>query len=321
MRHLTLLTALISLSVATAPAQSVDQLRQSFDQRCEQAATSRDDQLGKLNQSYQAALERLLEKTKSAGNLDAALPIHQELDALKQATATLPVLPDNAGELKPMRTKYLDTRQQILKTHATALVGLADKMETALKAREAELTKAGKIADAIAARESREELARNQDLLDAKQLLAPHAAPGANWSALLQADWEVLSAGLFYVGDAQGKKGKGSAYTDKLKQAVNDIPDKGMPHFVAVPPATVEFKFRRPMTELRTTVWMAAAGDAEVRVVINGKKMGSVKVAAGKTEKRLLEVKFAPTDRLSLEFDAGDSIESDWLVLLSPETR
>ena len=75
-----LLLVILSLGASSvALAQSVDQLRQSFDQRCEQAATARDDQLAKLSQSYQAALERLLEKTKTAGNLDAALPIHEEL--------------------------------------------------------------------------------------------------------------------------------------------------------------------------------------------------------------------------------------------------
>ena len=184
MRLLTLLTAWITLSAANAPAQSVDQLRQSFDQRCEQAATSRDDQLDKLSKSYQAALERLLEKTKTAGNLDATLPIHQELEALKQGTATLPPLPDNVGELKPMRAKYLDTRQQILKTHATALVGLADKMEATLKAREAELTKSGKIADAIAARETREGLAKDPGVRSARDLLMLGGAGGKGRAAL-----------------------------------------------------------------------------------------------------------------------------------------
>ena len=204
MRLLTLIAALISLSAANASAQAVDQLRQSFDQRCEQAATLRDDQLDKLKQSYQAALERLLDKTETAGNLDAALPIHQELEALKQGTATLPVLPDNAGELKSMRTKYLDTRQQILKTHATALVGLADKMETALKAREAELTKAGKIADAVAARETREELAKDPDVRSARDLLMLGGAGGRGRAALqLRRYGDNLEVLVFY--DRLGK--------------------------------------------------------------------------------------------------------------------
>ncbi len=175
---------LLFVLVAGATAQSVDQLRQSFDQRCGQAATLRDEQLAKLNQAYQTALERLLEKIKGAGNLDAALPIHAEIEAIKQADAKLPPLSDNAGELKPLRTKYLDNRQQILKAHATALGGLADKMEAALKAQEAELTKAGKITDAIAARTSREELAQDSDVREARDLLK--VAGGGKGRAVLQ---------------------------------------------------------------------------------------------------------------------------------------
>jgi hypothetical protein len=196
---------ILAISLGTlCAAQSVDQLRQSFDQRCEQAATTRDEQLEKLAKSYQTALERLLEKTRTAGNLDAALPIHQELEALKQAVINLPPLPESATELKPLRTKYLDSRQQILRTHATTLSGLADKMEAALKAREAEFTKAGKIPDALAARETREELARDTDVRAARDLLKLGGAGGKPRAALqLRRHGDNLEVLVFY--DRLGK--------------------------------------------------------------------------------------------------------------------
>ena len=175
---------LISFCAFAATAQTVDPLRQSFDQRCEQAATARDKQLDQLTASYQTALERLLEKTKATGKLDSVLPIHQELEALKQAPVKLPTLPEAASELRSLRAKYLDGRQQILKTHATTLGGLADKMEAALKTREAELTKAGKIAEAVAARETREGLALDSEVRAARDLLKLGGTGGRGRAAL-----------------------------------------------------------------------------------------------------------------------------------------
>jgi hypothetical protein len=184
MRLLTLIAALFTLAAA-ASAQSLDRLNKSFDQRCEQAATARDAQLDKLNASYAAALQRLLEKTKASGKLDAALPVQQEIEALKQGGGRFPEIPAGApGELGQLRAKYQDGRHQILKTHATTLVDLADKMDAALKAREAELTKAGKLEDAVAARLTREGLARDRDFLDARDLLKLGGAAGKGKPAL-----------------------------------------------------------------------------------------------------------------------------------------
>ncbi|MCF7734171.1 MAG: hypothetical protein K9N23_20980 [Akkermansiaceae bacterium] len=206
MRHFITLTALLALSVAaTATAAPVDRLRQSFDQRCEQAATERDTQLDKLNASYRGALERLLEKTKASGKLDAALPVHQEIEAVKQGGAKLPEIPTDApGELSQLRTKYQDGRYQILKTHAATLVGLADTMDAALKAREAELTKAGKLKDAVFARDTRESLAKDRDFLAARDLLKLGGSSGKGKPAMqLRRYGDNLEVLVYY--DRMGK--------------------------------------------------------------------------------------------------------------------
>jgi hypothetical protein len=194
----------ISLGALCA-AQSVDQLRQSFDQHCGLAANTRDEQLAKLTKSYQAALERVLDKIKTAGDLDAALPIHQELVAIKQVPGDLPPLPDTApADLKSLRTTYQDSRFQILKTHATTLDGLADKMEAALKSRESELTKAGKIADAVAARVTREDLEKDADIRAARDLLKLGGVGGKGKPALqLRRYGDNLEVLVFY--DRRGK--------------------------------------------------------------------------------------------------------------------
>ncbi|MCX6875084.1 MAG: hypothetical protein NTW21_14930 [Verrucomicrobia bacterium] len=200
-----LIPFLISLSTLAAPAQSLEKLRQSFDERCDQATALRNEQIGKLNASYLAALERLLEKTKTAGRLETALPIHREIEAIKAAPANLPPLVDSAaGELKSMRAKYLDNRQQVLKTHATTLGGLADKMEASLKAREVELTKVGQINDAVAVRELRTQLEQEPDLLAARDLLKLGGVGGKPRAALqLRRYGDNLEVLVFY--DRLGK--------------------------------------------------------------------------------------------------------------------
>ncbi|MBN8458946.1 MAG: hypothetical protein J0M04_14015 [Verrucomicrobia bacterium] len=167
-----LLNALIFLTLAltaTARAQAVDSLVNRFDERREQADLDRDEQLKKLSDSYVIALKRLLDRTKSGGNLDAVRPVNDEITAIEDKAATLPPLPDTApADLKKLRATYDDSRHKILKTHATALTDLAGKLDAALKKLEAELTKTGKIDAAVAARE---ELAKDQALTDARDLL------------------------------------------------------------------------------------------------------------------------------------------------------
>lgn len=166
-----LILHLLAVAIPVA-AQSVDQLRKSFDEHRERTAAVRDGQLEKLSESYLGGLQRLLDKTKASGKLDTVLPVHEEIEAVKHGDAELSPLPEAAmPELKQMRAKFQDGRHQILKTHATALDALAAKMESALRAREADLTKTGKIDEAVAARESLADMAKDKDLLAARDLL------------------------------------------------------------------------------------------------------------------------------------------------------
>jgi hypothetical protein len=135
-------------------------------ERYDAANLSRDEQLKKLDASYLAALNRQVEKAKATGKLDAVIPILDEVQAVKNAADPLPDLPSTASaELKQMRAKHAEARAKILKSHAEAVTSLADKMTAALKAQESELTKAGKIDDALAAKHMRESLEKDEGLI------------------------------------------------------------------------------------------------------------------------------------------------------------
>jgi hypothetical protein len=141
-------------------------------ERYDAANLTRDDQLKKLDASYLAALNRQVEKAKATGKLDAVIPFLDEVQAVKTAADPLPELPATASaELKQMRAKHADARAKILKSHAETVTSLADKMTAALKAQESELTKAGKIDEALAAKHMRESLEKDEKLRDSRDLI------------------------------------------------------------------------------------------------------------------------------------------------------
>jgi len=202
-----ILASLVTLALVavTALGASLADLQKSFATHRETAGTQRDEQLTKLEAAYLGGLERYLEKVKSSGNLDAVIPVHDEIEAVKADKDPLPKLPDTAAsELKSMRAKYADSRGKILKTHAETLGALADKMALALKAQESELTKAGKIDEALEAKKMREGLAAEVDIVAARDLLKLGGQGGSARAALrLRRYGDNLEVLVFY--DRRGK--------------------------------------------------------------------------------------------------------------------
>lgn len=168
----TFLAVVAVMLPATTLADTLGRLHKSFMERYDEANSKRDDQLKQLDGSYLAALQRQQDKAKTAGKLDAVLPWVGEIQAIKTGTSPLPDLAESApNELKQMRAKHAESRDKITKSHAIAITSLADKMEQALKAQETELTKAGKIDEALAAKHMRESLAGDQAITSARDLL------------------------------------------------------------------------------------------------------------------------------------------------------
>jgi hypothetical protein len=181
----TFLAVVAVMLPATTLADTLGRLHKSFMERYDEANSKRDDQLRQLDQSYLAALLRQQDKAKASGKLDAVLPWVGEIQSIKTGANPLPDLAEGApGELKQMRAKHAESRDRIIKSHAIAITGLADKMEQALKSQESELTKAGKIDEALAAKHMRETLAGDQAIRSAGDLLKLGGPAGTDRPAL-----------------------------------------------------------------------------------------------------------------------------------------
>lgn len=171
-----ILAATFALTAPRAAAQSLDSLQKGFMEKYDALNQERDEKLDKLTTSYAAALKRLLQDLQKTGNLDAVLPARDELTAIESGKDELPTLaPTSPPPLRSHRAKFLEARTTIHADHARALVALADRMNSLLATQEADLTKAGKLDDALAAKRMRETLANDPGIRQAREL-----TPSAN---------------------------------------------------------------------------------------------------------------------------------------------
>ena len=201
---------LILLLFAQLPCQAqvkserLIRLEQGFRSRCEEAKVKMDSELRKLDKGYLGALDREMEKAKASGRLESALPVKTEIDAVKNGADPLPDIGANAPyEVKKLRGKYAEERKKIQWTHATALAGLSEKMETSLSALEADLTKAGQIDDAIAAKVLRESVSADPSVKEARDLLKFGLAGSLRPALVLRRGGDSLEVLVHY--DSKGK--------------------------------------------------------------------------------------------------------------------
>ena len=184
-----------------AAEDEVEQLQTAFEKRHGEANAKRDEQLDKLEAGYQAALNRHIDKVKASGNLEDVLTLRDEVDAVREGVDPLPALPATATqEFKQLRKTYEEARRVIEKSHATSVSDLASKMSEALKTKEVQLTKAGKIDEALAAKKMREALEVDTGVGAAREHLSDLAPAKAGWFSLLDSDWKVEESGGWYVG-------------------------------------------------------------------------------------------------------------------------
>jgi len=138
-----------------ANAQSLDEFQRGFTEECVGLGQERDRDLEKLATNYIKALQDLDEKTTQSGNLDAVLPVRDEIEAVEGSKWPLPFLSKTAPErLRELRDTYIEERRKIEERHSKRLGELVSKTTDLLKQREVELTKAGDVDGALAARET-----------------------------------------------------------------------------------------------------------------------------------------------------------------------
>lgn len=193
------------LTASALHGVSLDDLQNSFIAHYDALNTKRDEQLDKLETSYRKALERNLDQTKASGKLELVIPVRAEIEALKTGAKTLPDLPRNAPyEFKQMRGKFSEASGKITGIHAKALSELAKKMKAALALKETELTKAGEIDNALAAKRMSETLANDSGVKAAQALMNRTASFGNAPPALqLRRSGDNLEVIVHY--DSRGK--------------------------------------------------------------------------------------------------------------------
>jgi hypothetical protein len=190
------------LLAALAPAQSVEDLQKSFWERLAANETGKDEDLRQLNKSYEAALQRLMEDFQNAGRLDEVLILRDQIANIKQDNdaAAEGSEPKGPKELLPLREKYSETRQGILQKHAAEVVTLVDRANSLLEEQIISLTKAGKIGEAVKAKNTLDKIAADKVILAARTLNEADVPAAAGWTSLTTAEMDIVKKLEWHVG-------------------------------------------------------------------------------------------------------------------------
>lgn len=310
---------------ALLPAADLGSLQSSFINRYDEMNATRDSQLKTLQSSYAGALDRHLDKIKAGGEIEKAIPVRDEIEAVKANTQPLPEIPKTADpELQNMRTKYLGARSKVITTHAESLVALADKMNQALEGEEKDLTRNGKLDDALAAKRMRETLSEDQGIASARKLLENTSSniekepqEPAKWKLLLKQRMKVEEQGENEVGAlSEVAQGERRFWSQILTGGAED-PDE-----ILVTPSSckVSFSPRDAVTELSGKVDTAFPGArANVRIKAGGKVIFEQKIG-GRGGGAWVAETFDPAETVEIEVEsAGD--RSTWVYWTNLKTR
>lgn len=317
--HTTSLWVFISLffaAIAVAGAENeVEQLGEAFEERRAAITAQHDQQLAKLESGYLAALNRQLEKVKASGKLEEVLSIRDEIENLKDGNEPLPALGATANhDLKQLRKTYDESRATIRKKHATSVVELAAKLTDALKAKEVQYTKAGKIELALEAKELREDIEKEEGL-DVRKADKEGGADG--WIPIKKAKMKVLTESQYPV------RWLDAEYLPTLPQAVAkqvEAAGAGETSLMTVAPASVQVTFNNVVTRFRCKVLLADEGDVRFVISSGGKIVQSLDLkGTGKTKD--MDFRIPQTRELVLAVEINGKQHGDWAVWMNPEAR
>lgn len=309
---------LIILALAlVAEATELGKLQDSFMSRYDATNQERDDGLKKLESSYVTALERHLDKVKASGKLERVIPVRDEIQAVQTDAGSLPELPESTDrELRSMRDKFVEAREKILETHAKSLIDLADKMEELLRKKEAELTKAGKIDDALSANRMRETLGSDEGIAGARQHLDINRQVGPQSRMPIQlreAKLRALEKRFSFYGlvTEPGLEALHAKAVNRYREI-----DDGRGELLVVPaPIRLELRFPREVTELDAEAYLGVVGDAIFRVHVAGELVKELDFEGDLNSSKQLKCKFSPTRSLVIEVDPKSEKDGAWTAL------
>lgn len=310
---------LLAAGTFVVAEDEVEQLQSAFEKRHDAAKIQRNEQVAKLETGYLAALNRHLEKVKSSGKLEDVLSIRDEIETVKKGTDPLPALPATATyDFKQLRKTYTEARAAIEKSHTAAVSELASKVIESLKAKEVQLTKAGKFDQALAAKKLRESIEQDEELAAALPAGTPEREGGADgWIPIKKAEMKILSESQYPVKwiDAQ--------YRPTLPPIVAkqvDAAGANENSLMTVAPASVQVNFKSFVTRFRCKVQLADEGDAKLVISAGGKIVQSVDlVGAGKAKD--IDLRIPQTRELVLSAEINGKQHGDWVIWMNPEAR
>ncbi len=315
-----ILAALFLFAGPLAAAEDeVEQLQVAFEKRHGDANGKRDEQLAKLETGYLAALNRHIDKIKASGNLEDVLTVRDEVEAVKEGTDPLPALPATATQdFKQLRKTFEEARAGIEKAHSAALTDLATKMIEVLKAKEVQLTKAGKIDEALDAKKLRESIEENKEF----GAVVPNQKAGKEggadgWISIKKAEMTVVSESQYPVKwiDAEYRATLHPAVAKHTNAAGVDE-NSLMMHA----PATVKMTFKNYVTRFRCKALLAEEGDARFLISAGGKVVQSFELKGGGKTKDI-DLRLPQTRELVLSVEINGIQHGDWGVWMNPEVR
>jgi len=152
-------------------ALSLEELQVSYQAAILKTNETRDQQMSKLDERYLGALGKLQADVQKKGNLAEALAIKDEATLIEKETWPLSPLPEVILEIvAPARTTYAKTRIGIEREWALTTGGISDKMEAALKAQIANLTKDGSLKEAQKSQKVLEAIRQDPAVIKAREL-------------------------------------------------------------------------------------------------------------------------------------------------------
>jgi serine/threonine protein kinase/formylglycine-generating enzyme required for sulfatase activity len=139
--------------------------------------------LGSLNKSYLGALDRALASATQTGKLEEAVSLREEKQRIEAGQGVPSLLEESTliqavpETLKKLRGTYRATLSQHDSVRAKALITLYEKYEQALEGMQAELTKAGKLDDALRVKEARAQISGRKAVQ--QEIVATQVKPAA----------------------------------------------------------------------------------------------------------------------------------------------
>ncbi|WAC21373.1 hypothetical protein OVA24_08235 [Luteolibacter sp. SL250] len=149
---------LLSCALVVLPVHAgefVDKLRESASLEIEKSETDALFRQAELSQKYVAALKSLEERVRTTGDLDAIIRVREEADSI---TKSGEVTSHGDKGITDLREKYIAARTVIMKDADTARGKVVESLTRAIREKEAALTKAGQVDEALAVRKEGEQM-------------------------------------------------------------------------------------------------------------------------------------------------------------------